>query len=540
MSETRKLLSVDGVGVQFGGIRAVADVSFDIEEGELTALIGPNGAGKTTLLTSITHPKIAQTGKIFFDGEELTGMDAYRVTRKGLARTFQAGEIVQTLSVQENVMAGAVVNTGLGWVGALIGISRSRLLLGELREQAHSLLTLVGLEPYADQPAGALAAGQQRLLAIARAMAGEPRLLLLDEPGAGLNEMEKQQLAEIIMRISGRGKTILFIEHDMALVSTVAKRILVLDQGRLIADGTPEAVRRDEKVVSAYLGSRKNLDDASQKPAMQIVQRDLKPFLVIRHLGVAYGGSVALQDVSIEVKCGEIVALVGANGAGKSTLLKSIARIVTPNSGDIDFLGASLDKALPDDAVKRGISLVPEGRELFPSMSVHDNLMIGRYPVIARMGRVAILGRSGKDVGLQARLDFVHSLFPVLRERAGQMAGTLSGGQAQMLAIGRALMAEPELLMLDEPSLGIAPQVIESIMETLLQLKMRGVTILLVEQNAAAALEIADRGYVLASGQVVTSGDARTLLNDEGILRAYLGGNKVNPDDRRASIRLVS
>jgi branched-chain amino acid transport system ATP-binding protein len=224
-----------------------------------------------------------------------------------------------------------------------------------------------------------------------------------------------------------------------------------------------------------------------------------------------YGTFQALRRISLEVDSGEVVTILGANGAGKTTLLRTISGLVSPAAGSIRLNGEPLDKVAPDVIVKRGISQCPEGRMLFPEMSVHKNLELGAY--VRRKERTLV----------EEMRQEVYELFPRLKERKKQAAGTMSGGEQQMLAIGRALMSRPRLLMLDEPSLGLAPLVVMHIMDTLLEIKKRGMAILLVEQNAAESLRIADRGYVLETGRVVLAGTPESLMRDEKVQQSYLG-----------------
>ena len=234
--------------------------------------------------------------------------------------------------------------------------------------------------------------------------------------------------------------------------------------------------------------------------------------LDVRDLHVAYGAGVrALQGVSLHVRPGEVVALIGANGAGKTTLLKAIAGLVTPQTGEVTFAGESLRTVDAADRVQLGVALVPEGRRLFSRLSVAENLTLGTY-------------RNGDPQHRREMLERIHMLFPVLRERARQRAGTLSGGEAQMLAIARALMSRPRFLMLDEPSLGIMPRLVDAVMDSLRRLhETEGLTMFLVEQNVAAALDLADRGYVLQTGRVVLEGKSADLRNSDLVRKAYLG-----------------
>ena len=232
--------------------------------------------------------------------------------------------------------------------------------------------------------------------------------------------------------------------------------------------------------------------------------------LEVRDLQAAYGDLLALSRATLRVGAGEIVALVGPNGAGKSTLLQCVTGLLRPRSGAISSEGKNVLALHPHEIVEHGLALVPEGRRLFGQMTVEENLALGAFSARARAQK-------------QASLERVYRLFPVLRERRRQLARTLSGGQQQMVAIGRALMTAPRLLMLDEPSLGLAPRVVESIFETLGAINQAGVSVLLVEQNVRAALRLAQRAYVLETGRIVGEGPGRELLDDPHVRRAYLG-----------------
>ena len=233
--------------------------------------------------------------------------------------------------------------------------------------------------------------------------------------------------------------------------------------------------------------------------------------LTLDSVDTFYGPSHILHNVSIEVKQGEIVALLGANAAGKTTTMKTILGIVRPVRGHVTFDGQQIDKLPTKDIVSRGLTLVPEARRVFPRMSVLENLQMGAY------------GRSN-NTEIQADLDRVYGLFPRLKERTNQAAGTLSGGEQQMLAMGRALMARPRLICMDEPSMGLSPILVQTVFNTIRTIRDQGVTVFLVEQNAFMALNIADRGYVLQQGRIVLSDTAKNLLTNDLVRRAYLGG----------------
>lgn len=233
--------------------------------------------------------------------------------------------------------------------------------------------------------------------------------------------------------------------------------------------------------------------------------------LTVTNINVYYDNIHAVKDLSIEVNKGEIISLIGANGAGKTTILQTISGILRPKSGRIDFLGEEITKTRAHLIVNKGIAQVPEGRQVFKNLSVRDNLILGGYST------------SNSIESQRELLEDFFKTFPVMKERANQKAGTLSGGEQQMLAMGRAIASRPKLLLLDEPSMGLSPKYVKEIFDTIVKLNKQGVTILLVEQNAKMALSISDRSYVLETGKIVKSGNAKDLSNNESIKKAYLG-----------------
>ncbi|MEA1963836.1 MAG: ABC transporter ATP-binding protein [Candidatus Aerophobetes bacterium] len=233
--------------------------------------------------------------------------------------------------------------------------------------------------------------------------------------------------------------------------------------------------------------------------------------LRVNNIDVYYRKAIVLEGVSLEIREGEVVALVGANGAGKTTMLKTISGLLSPKSGKIEFKGQRMDGYPPNKIVELGISQVPEGRHVFEKLSVKENLLLGAYTVLK------------KGLNIKESLDWICELFPVLKEKEKQPAGTLSGGEQQMLVIGRALMSEPKLLMLDEPSLGLMPTFVKKVFEAIETINNEGTTILLVEQNVKRALDIAKQGYVLQNGKMVISGEAGELLETDVVRKAYLG-----------------
>jgi ABC-type branched-subunit amino acid transport system ATPase component len=327
---------------------------------------------------------------------------------------------------------------------------------------------------------------------------------MLDEPAAGLNLSDKQLLAKLLRRIADAGIAVVLIEHDMSLVMGISDHVVVLDAGRCIAQGRPDAVRNDRAVIDAYLGGA----HFEARPRARAHHAAGAPTLDVRDLAAGYGAVNVLKGVDLALSAGEVVAVLGANGAGKSTLMKAFSGLLRPVSGAIVFDGADV-AAWPAFRVARaGLVLVPEGRQVFPELSVHDNVRLGAY--------------ARSDVTRQ-EVDAMIARFPSLERRRDQRAGLLSGGEQQMLAIARGLIARPKVLLLDEPSLGLAPALIGELYRVLAELRDQGMTILLVDQMAALALAIADRGYVMESGTFVHRGTAAELRHDPALERAYLG-----------------
>ena len=511
------LLEIREVTVDFGGLRAVSEVSLTVQEGSITALIGPNGAGKTTLFNVITRLQRPSNGEVLFAGEPVTGLSAAAAARLGFARTFQNLRIFPNMSVLENVLVGCHRHEKTGMVAGGLGLPRQRREERLSRTRALEALALVGLHARAELPAATLPYGQQRLVEIARALASEPRLLLLDEPAAGMNGAERSALIERIATIRDSGITVLLVEHDIELVMGLSDVVAVLDHGSLIARGTPEEVREDPAVIKAYLGVRR--PDAASASVAAAADRgapavapthDAPPLLSVEDVRTAYGPIEALHGVSLVVPQGQIVAVLGANGAGKSTLLYTISGVLRPTGGSIMFAGEDIARVPAPKIAGRGICQVPEGRHIFPSLNVEDNLLMGAS------------GRHSR-AGYADDLAFIYELFPILAERRTQSARTLSGGQQQMLAIGRALAGRPRLLLLDEPSLGLAPLLVEHIFEALVKLNRQGLTMLMVEQNAEMALSVAHQAVVLQTGSVALSGPAAELRQDDRVRECYLG-----------------
>ncbi|MDH0685966.1 branched-chain amino acid ABC transporter ATP-binding protein/permease [Achromobacter animicus] len=500
-ARTRRTLQADALTMTFGGVRAVQAVSFTVPPGAVTALIGPNGAGKSTVINMLSGYYQPTSGRVALGDAPLAALPAHRVARSGIARTYQTSQLFDTLSVEDNVALGML----RGRLGGLL--ASRRYLAPDVRERARALLAFCGYEGALDIPAADLPHVDRRLVEIARALATDADVLLMDEPAAGLSREDKTRLAGLLRRIAEAGAGVLLVEHDMTLVMGVSDHIVAIDAGRELAQGSVAEIQQSPEVRQAYLGDEaaRRAPAARRRPAGEALPPEV---LGVGNLTTGYGANPVLHGIDLQVRQGEMVALLGANGAGKSTLMRTLAGLHRPAQGGMHLQGQELHGLAADRIVARGLVLVPEGRQVFPGLSVLDNIRLGAFL---------------HPLDREARVEEMLARFPRLRERLHQRAGLLSGGEQQMLAIARGLMAKPVILLLDEPSLGLAPKIIDELFEALDRLRKESMTILLVDQMAALALSLADRAYVLESGGVAAHGAAEDIAKDGALARAYLG-----------------
>ncbi len=499
MNTDTPVLEIRAVSKDFGGMRAVDGVSLALRQGVVTSLIGANGAGKTTLFNCITGQLTPSDGEIVFGGKNITKMKPHSINRLGISRSFQITNIFPQFSVFDNIRTAII--SRIGKSASPFGRAKGLAL-----DEASEILETVGLTEQASLLASTLSYGDQRIMEVAIALANRPQLLLLDEPTAGMSPEETHAMVGLIKKLSEQQRlTILLVEHDMDVIFSVSEMIAVLHEGILLAFDTPENIRENETVQNVYLGKETVGLEAPKSESAKIEEKEFsgeqpQMTLEVKDIDTFYGLSHVLFKVSLMVKKGELVCLLGRNGAGKTTTLKSIIGLQKPQSGSVGFKGKELAGKEPYEICAVGVGFVFGDRRIFPGLTTRQNLEVGLRP------------KGDKE---DWTIERVYEIFPHLKLRDKAYGATLSGGEQQMLAIARALMGNPELLLLDEPSEGLAPLMIKVVGEHTIKLRDQGIMVLLAEQNVKFALGVSDRGYVIDKGKIFFEGTTKEIGENE-------------------------
>ncbi len=510
-----KQLSVRNIEKSFGGVVALGGVSLNAEPGQVTALIGSNGSGKTTLLNVISGYVPAQSGAIEFGGSDVSRLKPHERARLSVKRTFQTPTIPRGVSVRDVVSSGRYSSDHIGFLASILRLPRYRRCQAADSREALAILERAGLAHLADAEAASLPLGTRRMVEVARALSGEAKVILLDEPASGLNEVEAARLGRLVRAVADSGASVCVIEHNFHFVASIADTVHVLHLGSLIASGTPEQVAANKQVIESYLGEAGGVaaaparDRAAGAAAAQSGKR--APLLELDAIESGYGDLRVLQGVSMSICPGTIEVVLGRNGVGKTTLLNAIAGLIPIWKGRLTLSGSAVGRFTPYRRAATGITLVQEGKRVFRQRSVWQNVMLGTYSL---------------RVSPRERRELCREIlegFPVLRDRASERADGLSGGQQQMLAIAQALASRPKVLLLDEPSAGLAPSIVDEVFARLRKLADSGLTIILVEQLAEKAIAIGDHISVLDAGKVVSAGNPEHFQDHERLQRAYFG-----------------
>jgi branched-chain amino acid transport system ATP-binding protein len=485
------VLEVNGVSKHFGGIQAVSGASLTVGAGEIHALIGPNGAGKTTLFNLVSGLYIPDGGSVRLNGRDIHGLPSHQICHRGLARSFQITNLFRGLTIYENLRLSLQAQRPMRF-----NVWRDIDSYADVHAETAELIKFLGLEGIEEIAGGDLSYGGQRLVDLGIALGSKPQVLLLDEPLAGLAAAERERVSNLVKNVAAN-IPVLIVEHDIDRVLGFSRRVTVMNQGEVLMAGAPNEVRNDRRVQEIYTGTGTppvTSRIADEAPGAQVLR--------FERVNAFYGKSHILNDATLDVREGEIVALLGRNGAGKTTLLKTLAGLVAPASGIIEYEGRNIAGIPAPDIARLGIGYVPQGRGLFAGMTVAENLALGR---LAR--------KTDGSNGVVWSEEKIFEYFPRLKERMHIAADYLSGGEQQMVAVARALSGNVKLLLLDEPFEGLAPTVVLELFKVF-DLLRRQTSIVIVEHNLDLVLALADRVFALERGAVFHQGPATPLLTD--------------------------
>jgi branched-chain amino acid transport system ATP-binding protein len=492
------VLSAHHIVKSFGGIRAVQGVDISIADRSLHALIGPNGAGKTTAFNLLSGLYPPDEGTVSLMGQPIAGETPEQIASAGIGRSFQITNLFPGLGVAENIRLAVQARHPRRFDPFTEALS-----ITSINVEADAIIRYLGLAGIESAEAGQLSYGGQRLLDMGVALATAPRVLLLDEPLAGLAAAERERIGAIIKRISS-DLPVLLVEHDIDRVFQLADHVTVMNEGKVLLDGTVEQARSSPKVQQVYIGS--GAAQVAARPRDTAARA--KPLLSADKVNTFYGKSHILNDVGFTLHENEIIALLGRNGAGQSTLLKTLIAIAPASSGSIRLADRELVGNSSALNARLGIGYVPQGRGLFAGMSVEQNLELG-----------GLKRQTGH--GVHWTRERIYEYFPRIRERLDSPADYLSGGEQQMVAVARALSGDVRVLLLDEPFEGLAPAVVEQLFETFDRLR-KEIAIIIVDHHLDLALALSDTTVALERGRVIHEGPSRALRDDLDLRRKVL------------------
>lgn len=533
-----QILETRDLRKQFGKLIANDGISLSVERGEVHGIIGPNGSGKSTFFNTVTGFYEPTGGSVYFDNTDITGLSPDEIARNGLGRTFQIASPFTDLTVRENLLS---VYTA--------GLRSGFRITDEKRQRAQEIIDQLEIEHIAEHEASDISGGQQKLLELGRILMLDPECIMLDEPTAGVNPALQERILDHLRALNEQGQTFVIIEHDMSVISGLTDRVTVLNQGRIVMEGDFETVTSDERVREAYLGKTTDPDaslsdtiehstesspdsiaetadggtvktanrsdstvtNVSPAQAGSVVSRERtdRSRLIAEDIVTGYGNHTVIDGVSVRSHDG-VTCIFGPNGSGKSTLLKSLVGAVPVWTGSIQYGDYDITETSAAENLEHGIVMLPQDGGIFGKLTVRENLLLGAYRV------------DDRDVRRE-RMETVLDAFPDLEAKLDARGRSLSGGQQMMLSFARAMMTGSELFLLDEPSSGLAPALIDDVFGMTETLVEQGATVILIEQNVREALRIADHVYILAQGRLQFDGPAEELLSEDDLVELYLG-----------------